>query len=88
MKENKYCQSCGYPMEKDMQGGGTEKDGKRTKKYCSMCYKDGEFLTPEFVKTAKDMQKFCVIEMKRSGINSLVAWLATRNIPNLERWKK
>ena len=34
------------------------------------------------------MQEFCIIEMKKSGINGILAWLATRTIPKLERWKK
>jgi len=53
MKEYKFCQSCGYPMKKDPQGGGTEEDGSINKKYCYMCYKDGKFLTPKEIDTAK-----------------------------------
>ncbi len=88
MKENKYCQSCGFPLKKDTKGGGSEKDGSISLKYCSMCYKDGEFLTPPEIDTAEKMQSFCIQEMKKDGINSIFAWLATRPIPNLERWKK
>jgi len=87
MKEYKFCQSCGYPMKKDPQGGGTEKDGSINKKYCYMCYKDGAFLTPPEVDTAKKMQEFCIEQMKKDGMNGLVAWMATRTIPKLERWK-
>ncbi|NCO31548.1 hypothetical protein GW891_01725, partial [bacterium] len=46
MKEYKFCQSCGYPLDQDKKGGGTEKDGSKSKKYCSMCYLNGEFLSP------------------------------------------
>ncbi len=88
MKTYKFCQSCGYPMKKDKQGGGTEKDGTRSARYCSMCYQDGRFLSPPEVDTAEKMQKFCISQMKKSGINGLLAWLATRSIPRLERWKK
>jgi cystathionine beta-lyase family protein involved in aluminum resistance len=88
MDDYKFCQSCGYPMKKDSDGGGTEKDGSINKKYCHMCYKDGEFLTPKEIDSAKKMQKFCIEQMKKSGMNSFVAWLATRGIPKLERWKK
>ena len=86
MKEYKNCQSCGFPMKKDPNGGGSEKDGSINHKYCYMCYKDGEFLTPKEVDTPKKMQDFCIEQMKKSGINGLVAWLATRGIPKLERW--
>lgn len=88
MKDYKFCQSCGFPMKNDPQGGGTEKDGSINKKYCYMCYKDGEFLTPTEIDTAKKMQDFCRKQMKDDGMNGFVAWLATRSIPKLERWKK
>lgn len=82
-----YCQSCGYPLKKDKQGGGTEKDGSISTKYCSMCYRNGEFLTPADIDTAKKMQAFCIDQMKKSGFNGIIAWLATRSIPKLERWR-
>jgi hypothetical protein len=88
MKEYKFCQSCGFPLKKDKKGGGTEKDGSISKKYCSMCYENGAFLTPPEVNTAEKMQKYCIGEMRKDGMNWLFAWLATRPIPKLERWKK
>jgi hypothetical protein len=75
-------------MKKDKQGGGTEKDGSRSSKYCSMCYANGAFLTPPEIDTASKMQKFCMQEMKKSGMNAFLAWLGTRPIPRLERWNK
>jgi hypothetical protein len=59
------CQSCGYPLKKDKKGGGTEKDGSLSKKYCSMCYENGEFLNPPEIDTA-------VIENKSRGRESKV----------------
>tara|TARA_R100001369_G_C3321339_1_gene168996 strand:+ start:1446 stop:1712 length:267 start_codon:yes stop_codon:yes gene_type:complete len=88
MKRYKFCQSCGFPMKKDVKGGGSEKDGTKSLKFCSMCYRNGEFLTPLEIDTAKKMQKYCIQEMKKDGINGLFAWLATRSIPKLERWKQ
>jgi hypothetical protein len=88
MNTYKICQSCGFPLKKDKKGGGTEKDGSHSLKYCSMCYENGAFLNPPEVDTAEKMQKFCIQQMKKAGINGLFAWLATRPIPGLERWKK
>ncbi len=34
MKEYEFCQSCGFPLRKDKKGGGSEKDGTASKKYC------------------------------------------------------
>jgi hypothetical protein len=53
-----------------------------------MCYENGAFLTPPEVDTAEKMQAFCIQEMRKSGMNRIFAWLATRMIPSLERWKK
>ncbi len=86
MKTYRFCQSCGYPLKKDKQGGGTEKDGSKSLKYCSMCYARGEFLTPPEIDTPEKMQKYCIQEMKKSGMNGILAWLGTRPIPKLERW--
>lgn len=87
-KKYKFCQSCGFPLAKDKKGGGSEKDGSKNAKYCSMCYENGRFLTPPEVNTAEKMQHFCIQQMRKSGMNGFIAWLATRGIPRLERWKK
>jgi hypothetical protein len=82
---SKFCQSCGMPMKKDPQHGGLNKDGTKNRDYCSYCYVDGEFT---FKGNAREMQKFCVEKMKEMGSPSFVAWLFTRNIPRLARWRK
>jgi len=87
MPTYKFCQSCGFPLKKDTKGGGTERDGSISPKYCSMCYQDGEFLSLPEIDTPEKMQKFCIEQMKKSGMNRFIAWLATRSIPRLERWK-
>lgn len=84
-KTYKMCQSCGMPMKKDPCGGGTEKDGTKSKKYCSYCYKDGEFTMKG---TAKEMQEFCTNMMtKQMHMPKFIAKFLCHNIPNLERWK-
>lgn len=75
------------PFVYDPENGGTEKDGAKSKKYCSFCYAKGTFLNPE-IDTAKKMQTFCIRKMKEGGMNGAVAWIFTRGIPKLERWKK
>ena len=87
MKTYKYCQSCSMPADKDPGHGGTEKDGSKTSKYCSYCYVAGEFTSPE-IDTAKKMQTFCIEKMVECNVPRFVAWLFTRGIPRLERWKK
>jgi len=58
----KSCQSCGMPLNKDPQSGGTNADGSKNEKYCSYCYQNGAFVG--------------------GG-----AWLFTRGMKRLERWK-
>ncbi len=79
------CQSCSMPLKKDPAGGGTEQDGSRSAKYCSLCYHGGAFLHPEF--TAKQMQDFCVDALAKKGMPRMMAWLFTRGILHLERWR-
>lgn len=81
----KFCQSCGMPTNRDPLGGGTEEDGTRSETYCSYCYEDGAFLYPDA--TVKEFQAHCVAAMRRDGMPKILAWLFTRGIPRLGRWK-
>lgn len=84
---NKFCQSCGMPMKKDPQHGGTHADHSKSTEYCSYCYTNGAFNSPE-IDTSQKMQAFCIQKMKEAGMPGFVAWLFTRGIPGLKRWKK
>lgn len=79
------CQSCAMPLKKDPKKGGLEKDGSHSLKYCSLCYDDGEFLQPEIKVTS--MQHLVIHALQREGWPKVLAWLVTRQIPRLERWK-
>ena len=83
----KFCQSCMFPREQANYHNGTEKDGSENVKYCSMCYVDGEFTSPE-IQTAQDMQKFVRGVLKDRGVGWFNRWFYTVGIPKLERWKK
>jgi hypothetical protein len=73
------------PMKKDPQRGGTNSDGSRSTEYCSYCYVNGAFTSPE-IDTPQAMQKFCIGKLKEMGVPGFVAWLFTRSIPRLKRW--
>lgn len=81
----KQCQSCGMPLSQDPDGGGTNADGTRSDQYCSYCFVDGQFMQPDM--TAQEMQAFCVEKMREQGMWKPLAWLMTRGIPKLDRWK-
>ena len=82
---SKSCQSCGMPMKKDPNGGGTNADGSTNDTYCSLCYEHGAFLAPDF--SVEEMQLFCIEQLKKKGLPKFVGWLLTRGLPELERWK-
>ncbi len=83
---NKICQSCGMPLKKDPANGGTNADGSKSTEFCSYCYKDGAFCSPE-LDTPQKMQEFCIGKLKETGMPGFVAWTFTRGIPRLRRWK-
>ena len=83
---NTFCQSCGMPLNKDEQGGGTNADGSKSTMYCSRCYQAGSFKNPK-IATAPQMQAFVQNRLKEKGFPTPLAWLFTRTIPSLARWK-
>lgn len=82
---NNICQSCGMPMNKDPYGGGTNKNGSKNIKYCSFCYRDGEFT---FRGTVKDFQTLIRGMLIQSGNSKFSAWYHSRKIKKLERWRE
>ena len=84
-KKYKMCQSCGLPMKKDPEGGGTNNDGSKSHKYCSYCYENGIF---SFEGSVEEFQKFCQVKMVEGGHSKPMAWLFTRGMKRLDRWKK
>ncbi len=82
--KNKFCQSCGMPLKKDPQGGGTNAEGSKIENYCSFCYQNGEFT---FKGTVGEFQEFCRKQMIEGGHNKFMAWFFTRGMKRLQRWK-
>lgn len=83
-KQNKMCQSCGMPMSKDPQGGGTNADSSINLKYCSYCFQNGAFT---YNGTVHEFQELCRQKMIEKGYSRFLAWLFTRGMNRLERWK-
>ena len=84
--KDKFCQSCGMPMDKDPGKGGTEKDGAKSLMYCSYCYENGAFR--DNFTTGDQMKAFVKEQLKKQGIGPLRRWFFTLSIPKLDRWKK
>jgi hypothetical protein len=73
-------------MQKDPNHGGTNKDGTKTHKFCSLCYKDGEFV--DNFTTSGEMVALVKDKLKDMGYGSLKRWFFTSHIPRLERWNE
>ena len=84
-KFDKFCQSCGMPMEKDTLGGGTNQDGSKTTKYCSHCYENGKF-KDDFT-DVKQMISLVKGKLKEMGYGPIKRWFFTSHMTRLERWK-
>ena len=65
----KNCQSCGMPLKKSPQGGGTTADGGISTCYCAYCYENGAFIHPDW--SARQMQEFVKNKMKKMGFLKL-----------------
>lgn len=85
-KFDKFCQSCGMPLEKDPNKGGTNLDGSKSNKFCSYCFENGNF-TGNFT-SSREMITFVKEQLKRQGYGYFKRWFYTSHIPQLERWKK
>jgi len=58
--------------------------GQSVIKYCSYCYENGSFT---YEGTVADFQEFCRIKMIEGGHSRFTAWLFSRGMKRLERWK-
>ncbi len=85
-KFNPICQSCGMPLDKDPQKGGTNEDQSKSDTYCSFCYKDGKFLDGE-ISLHDKIEKNVQIAVIKMGIPEEKAReMAVSIIPKLKRW--
>lgn len=85
---SKQCQSCGMPLQTKKAGDcrGTKADGSKSEKWCSLCYKNGEFIDGGC--TLEEMQEIVDKALVDKGSGRLFRWMAKKQLPTLERWKK
>lgn len=64
---------------------GTEADGTKSEKWCSLCYANGAFITPDC--TLAEMKTIVDKALVENGSSRLMRWLAQKQLPQLKRWK-
>lgn len=83
---NKFCQSCGMPLEKHQ---GTETDGTLSNEYCEMYYHDGQFIEPNI--TFDQMLKRGIDGLNNSQRNffskKFMIWGYPYQLKKLVRWR-
>lgn len=72
-------------MNRDEQGGGSNADGPKSLKYCSNCWEDGKFSSPDL--TVDEMKARVKEKIMSFGVPGFLAGVFTWNIPKLDRWK-
>ena len=83
----KICQSCGMPLDKDPNKGGTNLNGSLSDKYCSFCFQNGKF-ADEGITLKEKIEKNIQIAVTRLKISESEARkMAESLLPKLERWK-
>ncbi|MDH6364927.1 hypothetical protein M2139_001928 [Enterococcus sp. PF1-24] len=89
MNEQKFCQSCGMPLDKH-EVVGTNTDQSKNEDYCIYCFKDGEF--------TQDVTMDEMIEISREHMSEIFANDSNYNeqeavakmqsfFPKLKRWR-
>lgn len=89
--EQKFCQSCGMPVnEVNLQG--TNADAGKNEDYCCYCYKEGAFTSDC---TMEEMIENCLKYLEEFNKDSEIKYTAEEArsnmmqfFPQLKRWKK
>jgi hypothetical protein len=84
VEKEAMCQSCGMPLSKDPQGGGTEADGAHSGEYCSHCYRAGAFTVPDM--TLESMQANVKKRLEDMGLPAAQVQALTAAVARLKRW--
>ncbi len=64
---------------------GTEADGSKSEKWCSLCYSDGKFRSPNMSLT--EMTTIVDDALRKEKVWFPMRYMAKRQLPRLERWR-
>lgn len=84
--EGPRCQSCGMPLARDPQRGGSEADGRKSTEYCSHCYRQGAFTDPQM--TVERMVAGVTQRLQQMNLPPGTVAKLAGEIPTLRRWAR
>ena len=84
MESRNFCQSCSMPLDKP-ELLGTEKDGSKSKEYCTYCYQKGAFMNPGM--TLDEMKRLVKTQMEKMKMDAGIINMAVNSLPGLKRWR-
>lgn len=64
---------------------GTEADGTKSEKWCSLCFVNGAFVDPDC--TVDKMIETVDTALRRDRAWGVMRYLAKKQVPRLERWR-
>jgi len=64
---------------------GSESDGSKSEKWCSLCYENGAFIGVDC--TLEEMISIVDCALQEQGTWFGLRWMARKQIPSLERWR-
>jgi hypothetical protein len=81
----KICQSCGMPLQKE-DDCGTDTGGSKSGEYCFHCYQDGKFLD-EGITLEEKINKNVKFAVQMGITEPEARKMASNLLPKLKRWK-
>jgi len=88
--DQRFCQSCGMPLTKDVLG--TNADGSKNEDYCMYCYKDGKFLQDctmdEMIEHCSQFVDEVNKQMPKPMTKEEYKQMMRGFFPMLKRWRK
>lgn len=84
--EQKICQSCGMPLQKDGDFG-TNTGGSKSEEYCFHCFRNGKFLD-EGATLQEKIDKNVKFAKMMGMPEEQARKMASSILPGLKRWRK
>ncbi len=84
--EQKFCQSCGMPME-DAEMYAVEADGSKNMDYCKYCYENGTFTADMSMQEMIDACVPYMVEHNPEMTEAKAREMMGQYLPALKRWR-